>query len=207
MKYGVRIEDLAARLVAGGDDDLVQAAFLAVGAAVDHLHDARPLGIERREERCLRQALAGCEVPVAREDVRELAHRRTLQGQDEVVRGALPGRDVPRAQVHAADERLAAVDDQDLAVVPQVHLPAPLERVERKEREDLHAAVAERLDERARGADGADRVVQHPDVDARARPLDQRVAEPAARLVLVEDVGLERDRRSRAPAIAASIRP
>ena len=99
------------------------------------------------------------------------------------------------AEIDSADERGAAVDHQQLAVVAVVDEPLLLgrQRVGRIELEHLHAAGRQAIEERLRRADGADAVVEQVDLHALRALLQQQLRELPADLVVLDDVGLEVD--------------
>src|SRR5437867_5532791 len=102
---------------------------------------------------------------------------------------------VGAADVDAARERDLAVDNQDLAVVAIVELPAPggLRRVDRVEFADRNAGPPQGVEVLARRLDRADAVVEHVDLHTLRDLACQERREPLSDLAALQDVGLQVD--------------
>ena len=153
-----------------------------VGAARQDGDDGPVRGRQRDARRD--EPLPGGERPVLGEDGREVEDRGPLDPQVRVVPGAVPAAAartrsrsgslrVLVADVHASGEADPLVDDEELAVVPEVGRPALAKRVERQERLRLPSRRAQRLEALLRDVGRADGVVEEPDVAPRPRPLGE----------------------------------
>jgi hypothetical protein len=102
---------------------------------------------------------------------------------------------VDAADVDAAEERGAPVDDQQLAVIALVQLPAfaRQQRIDGVELEHVDAAVGQALEKLGRCAERADAVADQVDLHALLLLGDQRLCKPLADLIVFEDVGLHVD--------------
>ncbi|MDT4834485.1 hypothetical protein FQZ97_681230 [compost metagenome] len=102
---------------------------------------------------------------------------------------------IDAADVDAAEEGDAPIDDQQLAVVALVHRPAGLggQRVDRVELQHLDTDRAEAGEELARGAEGADAVADQVDLYTGQLLGDQRIGEALADFVVFENVGFQVD--------------
>ena len=216
-EVGVREQHLSLGAVEGRDQRHVDLAERLVGVAADRAHHLVALAREHRkvvargERRALlvlprvdEELLQGRDNGAFDEQVgvapgQHLAVGRTCGSR--AARAAQPRRAcaaaarVDAADVHAAEHRAPAVDDEELAVVALVDVPAGLglERIDRVELEHVDAGVGQPLEERFRRGERADAVVDQVHLDALCLLGDELVGEALAGLVGLEDVGLHVD--------------
>src|SRR5262249_37822260 len=103
------------------------------------------LKITRHVRGAIRDALAGGEIPVLREDALQIAHRRPAHPQVGIAPVAeqrvLPA--ILVADVQAADETDLTVHDENLTVIAEVDLKAAAQEVEGQELADLAAGLTQ----------------------------------------------------------------
>jgi hypothetical protein len=155
----------APRLEHAGEERVVEEIAGHVRPAADHLDGGRPIG-----RRCRRgcQRFAGSETPVGAEHCGDVCHRRTRHARRNITPASRVRRrpQVFARQVHAADDRLAIVGQDDLAVQSEIRVPAEGHVPDRHEPLELPARRPQRAELPAASAEAEERVEEQTHFDA-----------------------------------------
>ena len=205
-EVGVGDADARFRTADGREQRGVDQAVGFVGCAADGPHHLRARTLQSREVVPRWQRVTFLRFPGGEEQFLELRDHGPLH----LKVGVAPSRAgvtlaarttlertarVHTADVDAAQERDAPVDDQQLAVVALIQLPilACHRRVDRIELEHADTAVLQLLKELRRRVDGPHAVVDEIDLDPLPLLLHQSPREALAHLVVLQDVGFHVD--------------
>ncbi len=178
------------------DDRLVERVARHVGAAGDDLDRGAVGPLAGGGRRVGRRLLAGGELPVGPEQVAEVVRGRARHDHRQVAPPRRQGRraHVFLGQVHAAGQRVAVVDDDDLAVVAQVGAAAERPVDHRHEPGDPPPGVEQGREPPPPDPPRADAVEQQAHLDPLGRAPRQALDDRLADHVAAEDVGGDVDR-------------
>src|SRR6185503_17747609 len=111
-------------------------------------------------------------------DVRVVPDVFIISGSIPIRPGAAGGRAlVGRAEVDSTEDRYAAIRNEELAMVARVDAEMMFPRVERVEFDDLDSGPPQLFEEGGVGADGADAVIDDPDVKAGLALTHEQIAQ------------------------------